>query len=145
MLHKQPQTKMLACDFCAIPPQQKLNSCKLYHYFCDGCAAVPCFDQEGASFTACSFCPKCAMGCAVAAAPQALPVQPSEFNCPITLEIMVDPVVLGDGFSYERVAIEEWMEFNNHSPMTGLRIGKTVMPNTILRMIINEWKGNNGL
>ena len=134
------QTKMLRCDFCAIQ-QHKLSNCRCSHSFCDGCAAVGCFDQEGTSVTACSFCPKCVVECAVGKPAE----PPSEFACPITLEIMEDPVVLGDGFSYEREAIEDWMEFNSFSPMTGLRVGKTVVPNTVLRVMINDWKAKNGL
>jgi len=33
---------------------------------------------------------------------------PPEFYCPITHEVMVDPVVAQDGHTYERQAIEEW-------------------------------------
>jgi len=41
-----------------------------------------------------------------------------EFLCPIQHEIMRDPVVASDGFSYERAAISEWMLRSNVSPMT---------------------------
>ena len=33
---------------------------------------------------------------------------PREFECSITLEVMVDPVVAADGYTYEREAIEKW-------------------------------------
>lgn len=32
-----------------------------------------------------------------------------EFLCPITLELLTDPVIAADGFTYERSAIEEWL------------------------------------
>ena len=32
----------------------------------------------------------------------------SSFYCPITQDIMTDPVLTVDGHSYERAAIEEW-------------------------------------
>ena len=32
-----------------------------------------------------------------------------EFKCPITRDIMKDPVVLGDGHTYERTAIQRWL------------------------------------
>eukprot|EP00814_Leptocylindrus_danicus_P011381 CAMPEP_0116006744 /NCGR_PEP_ID=MMETSP0321-20121206/1907_1 /TAXON_ID=163516 /ORGANISM="Leptocylindrus danicus var. danicus, Strain B650" /LENGTH=227 /DNA_ID=CAMNT_0003475349 /DNA_START=1013 /DNA_END=1693 /DNA_ORIENTATION=- len=33
---------------------------------------------------------------------------PREFECSITLEVMVDPVIAADGYTYEREAIEKW-------------------------------------
>lgn len=44
---------------------------------------------------------------------------PEDFICPITHEIMTDPVLCEDGFSYERAAILEWFgKDRNTSPMT---------------------------
>lgn len=44
---------------------------------------------------------------------------PHEFLCPITREVMRDPVVCADGFTYERAAIEEWfLSGKLTSPMT---------------------------
>lgn len=44
---------------------------------------------------------------------------PADFICPITHEIMSDPVMCEDGFSYERSAILEWFSKDkNTSPMT---------------------------
>ena len=34
---------------------------------------------------------------------------PDEYLCPITTEIMTDPVTTLDGFTYERAAIAEWL------------------------------------
>ena len=39
--------------------------------------------------------------------------------CPITNQAMADPVSLCDGQIYERVAIEDWLEFQDTSPVTG--------------------------
>lgn len=38
---------------------------------------------------------------------------PNEYLCPITMEIMVDPVIAMDGHTYERVAIENWLQVND--------------------------------
>ena len=38
--------------------------------------------------------------------------------CPITHEIMLEPVVCSDGITYEKTAIEKWLENNNTSPIT---------------------------
>lgn len=44
---------------------------------------------------------------------------PEDFICPITHEVMSDPVMCEDGFSYERSAILEWFaKDKNTSPMT---------------------------
>lgn len=40
------------------------------------------------------------------------------FYCPITCNVMVDPVVDPDGNSYERAAIEEWLGRTGMSPIT---------------------------
>ena len=38
--------------------------------------------------------------------------------CPITRNIMVDPVIASDGHAYDRKAIEEWLSVSNRSPVT---------------------------
>lgn len=44
---------------------------------------------------------------------------PYDFLCPITHEIMVEPVICSDGFTYERRAISEWFMAGKYtSPMT---------------------------
>jgi U-box domain len=45
-------------------------------------------------------------------------VMESDMVCPITLEPFVDPVLAPDSFTYERVAIEQWLEVHKTSPMT---------------------------
>ena len=44
---------------------------------------------------------------------------PWAFECPLTLEVMEDPVVAADGNTYERYAIEEWFEKSNGAPVMG--------------------------
>lgn len=39
------------------------------------------------------------------------------FKCPLTKKIFVDPVFCSDGFTYERKAIEEWLDKNRTSPV----------------------------
>lgn len=41
------------------------------------------------------------------------PPAPKELICPITQELMVDPVFAEDGFSYERIAMERWFSTGN--------------------------------
>ena len=52
---------------------------------------------------------------------------------------MLDPVLLSDGFSYERVAIERWLLHKNTSPCTGGTLRSTLLvPNHTLRSMIRE-------
>jgi hypothetical protein len=43
---------------------------------------------------------------------------PDGFLCPITQDVMKDPVILADGHSYERKAIIDWLKRSNRSPLT---------------------------
>lgn len=62
---------------------------------------------------------------------------PSEYICPITQDIMVDPVVCVDGQTYERAAIEEWFENHQTSPNTNKVLeSKMLIPNHALRSVI---------
>ena len=46
---------------------------------------------------------------------------PDDYICPITAEIMTDPVSTADGFTYEREAISEWLRTKDTSPRTGAK------------------------
>jgi TPR repeat protein len=52
----------------------------------------------------------------------------SEFLCPITQELPIDPVTAEDGRVYERSAIEEWLTTNEKSPHTNEPMGKRLLP-----------------
>lgn len=60
-------------------------------------------------------------------------------KCPITHEIMREPVMMVDGYSYEKRAIQHWLTQSNRSPMTNLPLHDTrLIPNLKLLEIINE-------
>ena len=61
-----------------------------------------------------------------------------EFMCPITMELMTDPVITSDGYTYERSSITTWFNKSNTSPMTGLDIPNTLIPNIVLRKLIGD-------
>uniref|UniRef100_A0A2N9ECU7 Uncharacterized protein n=2 Tax=Fagus sylvatica TaxID=28930 RepID=A0A2N9ECU7_FAGSY len=66
---------------------------------------------------------------------------PSYFLCPILQEIMHDPQVAADGFTYEGEALRGWLE-NGHdtSPMTNLKLSHShLTPNNALRLAIQDW------
>ncbi|KAK2989925.1 hypothetical protein RJ640_008892 [Escallonia rubra] len=71
------------------------------------------------------------------------PLQP--FVCPITREVMVDPVETSSGHTFDRSAIEKWLsDGNNSCPLTMLPLETSALrPNKTLRQSIEEWKDRN--
>ncbi|KAJ4706603.1 Protein kinase domain [Melia azedarach] len=68
-------------------------------------------------------------------------VPPSHFICPILKDVMNDPYVATDGYTYDRKAIEEWLQENDKSPITSLPLpNKNLLPNYTLLSAIMEWK-----
>ena len=63
---------------------------------------------------------------------------PEDLVCPISHELMVDPVLAADGHAYERSAIEQWLTRSHTSPLTGEPLpSATLLPchaSAILRM-----------
>ena len=58
----------------------------------------------------------------------------NEYTCPVTAEIMTEPVSTLDGFTYERAAITEWLRTSDTSPPTGAKLEtQGVIPNTTVR------------
>eukprot|EP00287_Rhodomonas_sp_CCMP768_P008001 CAMPEP_0196738182 /NCGR_PEP_ID=MMETSP1091-20130531/15678_1 /TAXON_ID=302021 /ORGANISM="Rhodomonas sp., Strain CCMP768" /LENGTH=283 /DNA_ID=CAMNT_0042082137 /DNA_START=35 /DNA_END=886 /DNA_ORIENTATION=+ len=64
---------------------------------------------------------------------------PSSFICPISLEVMVDPVIAADGQNYERDEIEDWLATHTTSPLTNEELpSKELMPNAELQKQIHD-------
>ncbi|KAI3977596.1 hypothetical protein MKX01_000509 [Papaver californicum] len=64
---------------------------------------------------------------------------PKDFVCPITSNLFVDPVTLETGQTYERKAIQEWVERGNSTcPITRQKLQSTQLPKTnyILKRLI---------
>ncbi|CAK8564787.1 unnamed protein product [Lathyrus sativus] len=69
------------------------------------------------------------------------PKPPNHFICPILQDVMDDPCVAADGYTYDRKAIEKWLEENEKSPMTNMALPhKFLIPNYTLLSAILEWK-----
>ena len=51
---------------------------------------------------------------------------PVYFKCPIWEVLMNDPVTLADGFTYERVAAEEWLRTNDRSFLSNTALADKV-------------------
>jgi Leucine-rich repeat (LRR) protein len=71
---------------------------------------------------------------------------PDSFRCPITQDVMVDPVIVFEtGHTYERSAIETWLHTHNTDPKTNVQLrSKNLVPNHSLRTSIEEFSANNG-
>lgn len=67
---------------------------------------------------------------------------PESFHCPITADVMTDPVLALDGYTYERTAIEEHFRLcGPKSPMTNAMLPTdTLTPNRALKNTIENWK-----
>ena len=66
---------------------------------------------------------------------------PEDFTCPITQDLMNDPVIVADGHTYERTAIERWLQTNTMSPKSGTELEcKMLFPNHSMRGQIREWQ-----
>ncbi|KAL5550648.1 hypothetical protein UlMin_000824 [Ulmus minor] len=66
---------------------------------------------------------------------------PTDFRCPITLDLMRDPVVVATGQTYDRESIKLWIESgHNTCPKTGQTLAHTdLIPNHSLKNLIAMW------
>ncbi|CAH9081824.1 unnamed protein product [Cuscuta europaea] len=66
---------------------------------------------------------------------------PSYFRCPISLELMQDPVTVCTGQTYDRESIESWVATGNTTcPVTRAPLKDfNLIPNHTLRRLIQEW------
>jgi hypothetical protein len=62
---------------------------------------------------------------------QHMPEPPTRFTCPMTGEVMTDPVIDAAGNTYERANIEQWLQENKTAPLTGANK---------LKSFIEEWE-----
>lgn len=68
---------------------------------------------------------------------------PHHFICPISLQIMKDPVTVSTGITYDRDSIQRWQSHgqNNTCPVTNQLLPTTsdFTPNHNLRRLIQAW------
>ena len=68
---------------------------------------------------------------------------PNEWFCPITIQLMINPVIGSDGHTYEKEYIEKWLRNNNTSPITKAPMFiHELIPNIALRNTIQEFTSN---
>ncbi|ESR56554.1 hypothetical protein CICLE_v10024335mg [Citrus x clementina] len=72
---------------------------------------------------------------------------PYEFRCPISGEIMTDPVVLANGQTFDRPCIQRWLDEGNRTcPQTRQVLSHTVLiPNHLVREMISQWCKEHGI
>lgn len=65
---------------------------------------------------------------------------PEELVCPLTHELMVDPVMTDDGQTYERAPLERWLASHDTDPLTGMHLkDKTLRPNVLVRGLCRKY------
>ena len=64
-----------------------------------------------------------------------------KYLCPITRQIMVEPVVDALGNTYDKEAIKEWLKTNDTSQKTKEKLpNKNLTPNNTIKAEITEYK-----
>lgn len=75
-------------------------------------------------------------------------LNPDDFRCPISLEIMVDPVTIETGHTYDRSSILKWFKIGNSTcPKTGTKLKNTelLVPNLVMQKLIQQYCSENGI
>ncbi|PIA37248.1 hypothetical protein AQUCO_03000084v1 [Aquilegia coerulea] len=75
------------------------------------------------------------------------PVIPDDFRCPISLELMKDPVIVSTGQTYERSCIQKWLDAGHRTcPKTQQTLVHSALtPNYVLKSLISQWCESNGV
>jgi hypothetical protein len=76
-----------------------------------------------------------------------MPIPPEELRCPISLQLMYDPVIIASGQTYERVCIEKWFsDGHNSCPKTQQQLPHlSLTPNYCVKGLIASWCEQNGI
>ncbi|KAH7511099.1 hypothetical protein FEM48_ZijujUnG0055200 [Ziziphus jujuba var. spinosa] len=75
-------------------------------------------------------------------------LNPDDFRCPISLEIMVDPVTIETGHTYDRSSILKWFGTGKSiCPKTGTKLTnpELLVPNLVMRKLIQQYCSENGI
>ncbi|MBA0613608.1 hypothetical protein Godav_014005 [Gossypium davidsonii] len=76
-----------------------------------------------------------------------IPIPPEELRCPISLQLMYDPVIIASGQTYERICIEKWLgDGHDTCPKTQQRLPHlSLTPNYCVKGLIASWCEQNGV
>ncbi len=66
---------------------------------------------------------------------------PDEFRCPISLDLMSDPVIVASGHTYDRASITRWIDAGKQTCFkSGQKLSHlSLIPNYALRSLISQW------
>ncbi|KAK9934404.1 hypothetical protein M0R45_021550 [Rubus argutus] len=72
---------------------------------------------------------------------------PEELRCPISLQLMYDPVIIASGQTFERICIEKWFsDGHNTCPKTQQKLSHlSLTPNYCVKGLISSWCEQNGI
>ncbi|XVF81258.1 hypothetical protein PTKIN_Ptkin15bG0141500 [Pterospermum kingtungense] len=72
---------------------------------------------------------------------------PEEFKCPLSKELMRDPVILASGQTYDRPFVQKWLNMGNRTcPRTQQVLSHTILtPNYLIRELILQWCKSQGI
>ena len=59
-------------------------------------------------------------------------------SCLNMQELLKNPVIATDGYTYEKAALQQWLRNHNMSPVTGGFLDIRVVPNRSIKTIIAE-------
>ncbi|MFS8032666.1 putative transcription factor C2H2 family [Helianthus anomalus] len=71
---------------------------------------------------------------------------PGDFKCPISLEIMFDPVILSSGHTFDRSSVQRWLDAGHRTcPITKLPLfgNPSLIHNHALRSLISNYTSSN--
>ncbi|CAK9325631.1 unnamed protein product [Citrullus colocynthis] len=76
-----------------------------------------------------------------------MPLPPEELRCPISLQLMYDPVIIDSGQTYERICIEKWFSDGHKTcPKTQQKLSHlSLTPNYSVKGLIANWCEHNGV
>lgn len=72
---------------------------------------------------------------------------PPDYVCPISRQVMVEPVMLVEtGHTYEAAAVQKWLDAKSVCPVSGQKLrSKQTMPNYALKRVIADWAAVHGV
>uniref|UniRef100_A0A3Q7GT14 RING-type E3 ubiquitin transferase n=2 Tax=Solanum lycopersicum TaxID=4081 RepID=A0A3Q7GT14_SOLLC len=72
---------------------------------------------------------------------------PDELRCPISLDLIRDPVIVASGHTYDRNSIAQWINSGHHTcPRSGQKlIHMALIPNYALKSLIQQWCQDNNI
>ncbi|VFQ93261.1 unnamed protein product [Cuscuta campestris] len=106
----------------------------------DGIGHVHAFDRKFSKLNSFNFKPN------PRKLDQIIVVPPEKLKCPISLQLMYDPVIIASGQTYERICIDKWFsDGHNTCPKTQQELPHLgLTPNYCVKGLVASWCEQNG-